>query len=149
MKNPESKTINGNQWEVSPWTGLHAVRMQATLTKTASPFIKSLREIDSLEDIKDGEAAGAIAELLASLEADQVVQLVKSMLVGVSINGKDASMDAMLNTHFAGNTFELYQGLWFVLQVNFADFTALVGSITSLVGVPTRKADKAKGTRKG
>jgi len=125
------KVINGNEWTVWPWDGMHGIRMQARI----APLIKGVAgPVGNAVRKAKGTSQKEIMEALLDLDIDTVVnaifqniddqktpQLIRDMMHGARVNGNDMSMDRPFNEHFAGNYAELYQGLWFILEVNFGE----------------------------
>jgi len=122
----QTKTIDGQEWQVTPWPGRHGIRIQARLAKLIAPLLG-----------EDGGNERAVSALLAGLHEDDVLRLVENMLHGVRVEGQDASMASFLDRFASANYGALYKGLAFVLEVNFGDFLSLLGNIGDLTkGIP-------------
>lgn len=122
----KKKSINGHEWEVYPWDGMHGLRMQARLSKVIGPVIGQV--VGSGKDIMDADVE-AIANTLIDRIDNDTPQLIRDMLYGAFVGGKDISQDRVFNEHFAANFAELYKGLVFILEVNFGDFLSLADVI--------------------
>jgi hypothetical protein len=122
----KKKIINGHEWEVYPWDGMHGLRMQARLSKVIGPVVGQV--VGSNQEIMDADVS-AIANTLIDRIDNDTPQLIRDMLYGAFVDGKDISQDRVFNEHFAANFAELYKGLAFILEVNFGDFFELAGAI--------------------
>jgi len=132
MREPKTKLINGNEWVVQPWHGMLGLKIQARLGKILTPTLMvGNSDIKSIMQKDFSALALTIAEIFDEDEMPKFV--VNQLLHGTKINGKDISSEANFNDHFAGNFAEMYQGLIFIFQVNFEDFTKLVDGIMSRV----------------
>jgi tRNA isopentenyl-2-thiomethyl-A-37 hydroxylase MiaE len=132
MREPKTKMINDNEWVVHPWHGILGLKIQAKLAKMLTPALMvGNSDVKSIMNKDFSMLASSVAELFDEDEAPNFV--IKQLLHGTRINGKDMSTDANFNEHFSANFAELYQGLVFVFQVNFEDFTKLAGVIMTRV----------------
>lgn len=143
-REPESKTINGAVWEVHPWPGMYGVRMQQRWGKVLAPAIEAATSHKSAADLFSEAAMSrdlsefapvigtAVASLLESTNED-TPQLIKDSMHGAVANGQDLSQQRIFDDHFTQNYGELYQGLAFILQVNFGSFFGLAGAIGARV----------------
>ena len=122
------KEINGNSWEVHPWPAIHGLKMQVKLAKTIGPALGAMSKADSVMDMEVSEVFTALA---ARLEIEESTQLIKDLIHGAFVNGRDLTQTAVFNDHFTANYGELYQGLAFIIQVNFGNFIELAGAIGS------------------
>ncbi len=114
----ESKTINGNEWEVTAWDGMHGLKMQARIAKLIGP---ALGKANGGSDLMDMDVTSIIGAVVERIDERETPQLIRDMLHGTFVEGKDATQDRFFNEHFAANFGELYQGLIFVAQVNFGN----------------------------
>lgn len=138
-REPQKAIINGHEWETVPWDGMHGIRMQARLAKIIGPALSNMSGVDDLMDADVGAIAGALFERLDEKEAPQ---LVRDMLHGTSVEGKDPTMDRVFNEHFAGNYGELYQGIAHILKVNFGDLFTMAGAIGVRIGSGSQAAEE-------
>jgi len=120
----QKKIINGHEWEVYPWDAMHGLRMQMRLAPVVQAALGSAKG-----DLMDMDVAEVVSGLLGAVDDQRTPQLIRDMMHGVRVDGQDMSMDRPFNDAFAANYGELYQGLFFVLQVNFGDLFTMAGSI--------------------
>ncbi|TQE99500.1 MAG: hypothetical protein FKY71_08315 [Spiribacter salinus] len=125
------KIINGHEWETYPWDGMHGLRMQARLAKVIGP---ALNKMAGVENLMDADVGGIAAALFERMDERETPQLIRDMLHGTSVDGKDPTMDSVFNAHFAANYGELYQGVAHILQVNFGDLFTMAGAIGVRMG---------------
>lgn len=122
----QKQIINGHEWEVTPWDGMHGLRMQTRLGRFVGPV---LGQVGGAENVLDADVSGIITALADRIDDKDTPQLIRDMLYGAFVDGKDITMDRVFNEHFSANYGELYQGLAFVLRVNFGDLFQLAGAI--------------------
>ena len=127
MREPQTKQINGNEWTVQPWPGRYGLKMQSRMAKFIGPALGGIGNVDDLLDQDVGAMVSALTEVM-----DDAPGLIESMLQGVLVDGKDISNGTNFDNHFSANFAELYEGLAFVIKVNFGDFSRLVGAIGGL-----------------
>jgi hypothetical protein len=120
----ESKLINGHEWKVTPFPGMYGTKMKVRLGKTLGPAFKGVNQ-----DIMDADIGVIISGLFEAMDEEKTPQLIKDLLHGTFIDGKDAVK--IFDLHFSGNYKELHEGLAFVLSVNYGDFLELAGRFTS------------------
>lgn len=127
-----SEEIDGQVWEVSPYSATKGIKILAKLTKTIGPaFGSALGGAGSVEGmLNSGTGSDAIGKALdvlsRSLDEDGTVALVKDILAGVSVDGKP--LMPIFDTVFQGRYSTLFKVVVFVLKTNYADF---FGSLTS------------------
>ena len=124
-RDAQRKVINGHEWEVYPWDAMHGLKMQARL----APVVKSALGAAEGSDLMDMDVSKVVDGLLGAIDDESTPKLIRDMMHGVRVDGQDLSMDRPFNQHFAANYGELYQGLWFVLEVNLGDVFTMAGSI--------------------
>jgi len=145
MREAQTKVINGNEWMVQPWPGRYGLKMQARMAKFIGPALGGIGNVDDLLDQDVGAMVSALTEVM-----DDAPGLITDMLQGVLVDNKDISNDTNFDNHFSANFAELYEGLAFVIKVNFGDFSRLVGAIGGLAQpakpgkAPSKKASPAK-----
>lgn len=133
----EVKTINGHEWRVTPFPGMEGVRTKVRLGKVLGPAFKA---IDG-DDIMDVNVGLLVASLFESVDEEKTPLLIKDLLRGTFVDGKDAykTFDLL----FQGNYTELYEGLAFVLSVNYGDFLELAGRFMNQAkSAPQKKSQK-------
>ncbi len=127
----KEKVINGHKWEVSQWPAREALRMKIRLGKTIGPALgKALSAGDLDSELSDMKLDGIIEALVDRLDETASVQMVLDMLSQTLVDGKHVGKDSVFDDHFTSNFGELYQGLAFVLEVNFGGFMQAAASIT-------------------
>ena len=119
----QRKTINGHEWEVTPWEAMHGLRMQARI----APVVQAALSSADGGNMMDMDVAKVTSGILSAIDAQETPQLIRDMLHGVRVDGKDMTMDGPFNDLFAANYGELYQGLWFVVNVNLGDLFSMAG----------------------
>jgi hypothetical protein len=120
----DSKTINGHEWEVTAWDGMHGLKMQARIGKLIGPAVAQ-----GGGNMMNMDVASVIGAVVERIDDKETPQLIRDMLHGTFIDEKDASQDRVFNEHFSANFGELYQGLMFVAQVNFGSLFQMAGAI--------------------
>lgn len=140
LDKPQTKTIEGHAWVVTPFPGRPANKYKTRLLKMIGPALAELLPaIGSLSDAAEGnvneaDMVAAIPKVIASLaqhvDEDLLVNTMVELMAmstrdGVTVTGE------VFDIEFAGNDLELYQVLWFILQVNYPDFIEwVVGRLT-------------------
>lgn len=130
----QNKVINGHEWTVEPWDAMHGLKMQARL----APVVKAA--FAGGGDLMDMDVEQVLVGVFDQIDDEKTPKLIRDMLHGARVDGQDISMDRPFNELFAANYAELYQGLWFILQVNLGDLFTLGASI----GVPEESEPKAE-----
>lgn len=135
----KTKEIEGHAWVVTQFAARPANKYKVRLVKMAGPAIAELLPaISGLgDDDVDGAAMLAIAPAFMSRIAQHVDEdvFVNTMVELMAFSTRDdvAITEEVFDIVFAGNDKELLQALWFIIQVNYPDFTAWVESrITGL-----------------
>lgn len=127
MREQEKKLINGHEWTVTPWPAMYGLKIQARLAPLVS---KSLGETQK-GDLLDSDAGKIAAKLLESISEHDTPKLIRDILHGVRVEGKDVTLDRNFDDLFCANYGELFKGLWFVLQTNFQDLFTMAGDFGS------------------
>lgn len=135
----QRKLINGHEWEVYPWDAMHGIRMQMRLAPVVQAALGSAKG----GDLMDMDVAAVVSGLLGAVDDQRTPQLIRDMMHGVRVDGQDMSMDRPFNDMFAANYGELYQGLFFVLSVNFGDLFTMAGRIGGPAGSDSKPAKKS------
>ncbi len=136
----KTKVIDGHTWVVTQFPARPGNKYKARLVKMIGPAISELLPaIGSLKDAAKGDTSpdmdaamiAAIPQVMSRLaqHVDEDV-LVDTMvdLMAMSTRDSVAVTPELFDIEFAGNDSELYQALWFILQVNYPDFIEMVGS---------------------
>jgi hypothetical protein len=140
----KTKIIDGVEFTVAPFMAVEALRLKAYLIKTFGPAFgqmlgtlkDGLPKSGSIEDIKlDGPSlAGAIETLMAQLDEEAFINLIKRMFANMTVKGKDekgqgfmrqfdtANFNASMETVFSGRLFTIYPVMGLVLEANYPDF---------------------------
>ncbi|MCK5642496.1 MAG: hypothetical protein KAJ19_16940 [Gammaproteobacteria bacterium] len=155
----EVKMICGHEWTVNQFPARAANRYKARIIKMVGPAITELLPaLGSIGAVLKGEIdemamIAAIPKLASQLarHVDEDV-LVDTMvdLMATSVRKDDRGIQESVTPEafdiiFAGNDLELYQALWFILEVNYADFIGWVrGQVTgrSLEASPRETPEK-------
>lgn len=141
-RDAQTKIINGHEWSVTPWDGMFGIKMQARIAPLLRGVIGPLANAASAAK-SGGDAAEALLGMDAEAMADALFSqiddqrtpaLIKDMMYGAVVDGRDMGTDRNFNEHFSANYSELYQGLWFVLQVNFGDLFSMAAPTGSPSG---------------
>ena len=141
-RDAQTKIINGHEWKVTPWDGMFGIKMQARIAPllrgVIAPLANAAAAAKSGDDATEallGMDAEVIADALFSqIDEQRTPALIKAMMYGAFVDGKDMGTDRNFNEHFSANYGELYQGLWFVLQVNFGDLFSMAAPTGSPSG---------------
>ena len=138
-RHTETKIINGHEWVVTPWDGGYGVAIQfraAPLLKGFFvPFLNAALSAQDNAGMKDAlmeaDVEAMVNALFEQIHEEKTPKLLKDMMYGAFVDGKDMGMERNFNEHFAANYSEFYQGLLFVVQVNFGDLFTMAGAIGS------------------
>jgi len=136
MDRTKTKTIDGVEFTVSPFMAVEALRLKAYLLRTFGPAVGQL--IGMFKDVLkkdmdvqiDGVAlAGAIETLMAELDEDTFIKLIKRLFANLVAKGKDfarqfddKNFENSMNDVFAGRLFSVYPVMGLVLEANYPDF---------------------------
>jgi hypothetical protein len=129
MIESKEKTINGVTYMVTQFPARRALRLQTKLVKLLAPSVSALAGGANLSDVKnvmDAKIGGeviskAVTTLVERLDEDYVVNLIMELLASTRREGKEIS-EAQFDMIYAGNFKELFQALYFVVEVNFGSF---------------------------
>ena len=149
LDKPQTKTIEGHTWVVTPFPGRPANKYKARLVKMVGPAIAELVPallpvLDRLQD-KKGKLANVldlpvdwgvvpkIASTLAQHVDEDVLVDTQVELMAMSTRDGSPMTPEQFDIVFAGNDLEMYKALWFILQVNYPDFLSWAeGRVTGL-----------------
>ena len=144
----QEKEINGSIYTVTQLPARRALRLKSKLIKVFGPifaqfFIKVRAEEDSEQAQKDS-IIKSIEMFSHNLDSTEFEALVMEILQGVRKSGMELT-SAIVDMEFAGDMSSLYKLIWFVVEVNFANFFELLGignlfqSQENLEPTPTKK----------
>jgi hypothetical protein len=163
MYEAKSKTIDGTEFKVQPFTAIEALRLKAYLVKMIGPafgqLLSSFKKGQKLADMDiDGDKfSSAIEALTNQLGEQEFISFIQRMLSCTScmLNGSNGKVMVNFADDFAqkmdmvfqGKLFSIYPVMLFVLEVNYPDFFAKVGGfgrrITTAMS-PSAEADGSK-----
>lgn len=135
-----TKTINGVEYEISPFMGMHGWRLQLRLAKLLGPSIK-----EGLAALPKGKVAdmmnseidpamlgGAVAAFMDALaEGDPQGKLVAELLSQTQRSGVLLSEQA-INREYAGNYGEMIKALMAVIEANNFFSVRSIGILSAL-----------------
>lgn len=121
----KEKTIGGNKYIVTQFPARRALKLKTRLLKLVAPSLFSAFG-NSGTNIMEAKVdstmlKSAVSALVDRLDADEVEDLVISLLASTRREGKELNA-AEFDRVFAGNFGEMYSALVFVLEVNFGSF---------------------------
>ena len=120
----ETRAINGSDWQVTQWPARKSLKLKTRMVKLVGPTAGRLLSGGLSGMDEEMDISSAVDALVDRLNPDTFDQLVQDLLSSTRIEGKEANQ--VFDQHFAGNFSELYQGLAFVLEVNYGDFTSRI-----------------------
>lgn len=132
----ESKLINGHEWRVTPFPGMYGIKIKVRLGKVLGPAFKGIGDANFME----ADVGLIISSLFENMDEEKTPLLIKDILHGTYVDGKDAQK--AFDLLFQGNYKELYEGLIFVLSVNYGDFLELAGRFTGKINAPQENKNK-------
>ena len=146
MIETKEKEINGSLYSVTQMPAMRALRMQAKLGKIlgASFALLCLAEAnDKSEDGKEADEKTPEALKLLFLELDEKTfeNIVLELMQGVRKDGKELTKQ-VIDFEFSGNLNELYLLLWYILEVNYADFFREGSILSKLKNQKKEKEEK-------
>lgn len=143
MIETREKTINGNKIEVTQFPARHALRYKCRLLRIIGPTIGALFEnVKNLDEVKftdqDLNIGAAVKALVDRLDESEVLDLIIQLCQSTRFNGKEMNT-ALIDSEFSGNLTLLYKIIYFILEVNFADFFFEKGGIGMILGSQVMK----------
>jgi hypothetical protein len=122
------KEINGSVYAVTQLPARRAIRLKARLVKLIGPiFAQIYLTIEKKSDQEQkANIINAIENFSSHMNEQEFENLVVDILQGVRKNGVEL-VPAIIDLEFAGDMVTLYQVIWFVLEVNYADFFSMLG----------------------
>jgi hypothetical protein len=128
MIETREKIIEGNTYMVTQLPARRAIKLKVKLMKLFGPVLAQLfltiNDADEFESKKN--LVKAVEILSEHIEENTFEALVLELLNGVRKNNVELTSH-VIDLEFAGNMGELYQVLWFVVEVNFSNFFSLMG----------------------
>ena len=135
----KEKTIDGHKWTVNQLPARQANRYKARILKMIGPAIGDIMPVLGGLDVDGDDALAALALLrpvMATLAkhidpdilTDTMVDLMEGCVREDDHGHQETMTPEVFDDVFAGNDSELYQALWFIIQVNYPDFIGWVGS---------------------
>lgn len=134
MREEETQIIGGKEWKVYPWPAMYGLKIQSRL----APILSKAFAQGEGKDLMNLDISQVASGLLGSIDEEKTPKLLRDTLHGVRVEGKDVSLDRHFDELFCGNYAELYQGIFFVLKVNFGDL------FTQAAGIGNRVAKNQK-----
>lgn len=134
LDGPE-RTINGKAVQVQPLDAFEGVKMQIKLAKLLGPGLTQA-EGGNVMEMNTAKIAGA---LFSSLDENVTLDIVRKLMVGVYIDGKDMNNAALFNAAFKANYQDLVAVIQFVLEVNFGSLFTMAGSLFGNHGAPAQE----------
>ena len=135
----KDKAIDGHKWTVNQLPARQANRYKARILKMIGPAIGDIMPVLGGLDVDGDDAVAALALLqpvMATLAkhidpdilTDTMVDLMEGSVREDDKGIAETMTPELFDDVFAGNDSELYQALWFIIQVNYPDFIGWVGS---------------------
>ena len=147
MIETKEKYIDGANYTVTQLPARRALRLKTKLLKLFGPvlaqvFITATEQ--GTDDQKKRDLVTAVEILSSSINENEYESLIIELLNGVRKNGVELTPPT-IDLEFAGDMESLYHLLWFVVEVNFANFFSMLG-IGSLFSqeANTQKVDTKK-----
>lgn len=124
MIQDKEKEINGNSYSVVQFPARQALKIKTRLFKLLGPSLTTL--VNSLDkgldsNLDENVLSKAVSLLVNKLDSDEVISLILELLSETYLNKTRINV-SKFDQHYAGNFNELYQALFFVLEVNYGDF---------------------------
>ncbi len=142
----KSKKIGENTYYVRPLPPLKALKLYGDLQKTVTAALKNgLIPAGATEDLKESlldsqiNIGNIIAQLGENFNGEVLEQYAERLLnedyVSVKRKGEDEAVmldEATMNDIFTGNILEMLKVAFFVVEVNFGDFFALIPNLSGV-----------------
>lgn len=141
MIETKEKIINDSTYSVTQMPAMRALRMQARLIKLFGPALGVLFVAEMKNEGEgDKEIGNSLALLASQLDEKNFDSLVLDLMQGVRKNGVELTKPIM-DLEFAGKLNELFMVIYFVLEVNYADFFQENGIITIIQELVPKKPE--------
>lgn len=148
MIETREKIIDGATYTVTQLPARRALKLKARLIKLFGPvlaqFFVTATEKGSDED-KKNDIVKAVEILGQHIDENTFESLVVDMLQGVRKNGVELT-PPVIDIEFAGDMAAIYHVVFFVIEVNFANFFSMVGIGNLTNSEPTTAAPDTKKT---
>lgn len=123
----EEKIINGTIYKVTTMDAVSALSVQANLIKILGSSFGELSSGADKDSIKN-----AISKLTENIDDERVVHLVvklfdKNVFYVKNTEGHQIDTPIDFNTYFSGKIVEMWQVVFFILEVNFSDVLGKLG----------------------
>ena len=134
-RNMQVKTVEGVEYEIYTLPPLQALALKARILKTLLPALGTLVPSGDMAALYDGSLniQGALAALASSMDERELTDTVETFLKRVKRGGAPISVDVEFN----GRTGQMLLVFWACLEVNYADFFAVLkeraGSLAPLL----------------
>lgn len=131
MIESKEKIIEGAKYYVSQFPARRALKIKTRLIKLLAPSLFSTVSGANSKNILDAEintdSIGKAVELLVNrLEENELENLIMELLCMTRRDGKEITPQ-LFDTIYAGNFYELYQALYFIIEVNYGSFFQAIG----------------------
>jgi hypothetical protein len=119
----KTKTINGKEIMVTPFTGFISQRYLTKVVKLFGPGIAGVLSGNSMDILNSDLSVfgDAIGRLTDRLDPDELSKFILDLLSMVRINKVEITQESF-DLEFQGNLSFMYKILWFVMEVNWGDF---------------------------
>lgn len=148
MIETREKIIDGATYTVTQLPARRALKLKAKLLKLFGPvlaqFFVTATEKGTDEE-KKNDIVRAVEMLGQHIDENSFEQLIVEMLSGVRKNGMELT-PAVIDMEFAGDMAGIYHVVFFVIEVNFANFFSMVGIGNLTNSEPTPSAPDTKKT---
>lgn len=148
MIESEETTIGDTTYRVTQLGAKQGRRLLMRLLRLAGPSLTEAiggdTSLASLGDVDLSTLSGAVKRLCENALEDELEHLFDTFAPKTQIDkgeGKWAVLSHEAELHFAGKYREMFEWLWFCLQVNYKDF--IVGSMARAAAM-TQKATKSE-----
>lgn len=125
MIESRSKVINGSAYTVTQLPARRALRLKTRLVKMFGASFSAF--ISAMSDPNSTITMSQIIELLTPrLDESEFESLMMQMLIGVRKEGMELN-EGLIDVEFAGDLDSMFKVVWFVVEVNFANFFSMIG----------------------
>ena len=115
----ESKTINEREYTVTQWPAEKALLMKFKLTKVIGAPLALLIAASDTGDADADTIANSLNALFKNSTPEELTALIKECIVGIMCD-KERITSSTFSSLFVGeNLLDVYQVLFFIVQVNY------------------------------
>lgn len=129
MIETREKNIDGSTYSVTQLPARRALRLKTKLIKLFGAVLAQMylkpSEKTSEEQTKQ-DFVRAMEILSSNIDEGTFENLIMEILIGVRKNGMELN-EKTIDLEFAGDMVGIYKVVWFVLEVNFANFFSALG----------------------